>query len=54
VDNSRVAATAFGKGYREQHALNLKRRAARRAWRDMRANLHRNAVITVRPAWSAS
>ena len=34
VDNSRIAATAFGKGYCEQHALNLKRRAARGAWRD--------------------
>ena len=54
VDNSRIAATAFGKGYREQHALNLKRRAARRAWRDMRRNLHGNAVTTVHPAWSAS
>ena len=38
VDNSRIAATSFGKGYREQRALNLKRRAARRAWRDMRRN----------------
>ena len=54
VDNSRIAATSFGKGYREQHALNLKRRAARRAWRDMRANLRGNAVITVHAARRAS
>ena len=54
VDNSRIAATAFGKGYCEQHALNLKRRAARRAWRDIRRNPHRDAVFTVRPALRAS
>jgi hypothetical protein len=44
VDNSRIAATAFGKGYSDQHALNLRRRAARRA---MRINLRSNE-------WSAS
>jgi hypothetical protein len=54
VDNSRIAATAFGKGYSEQHSLNLKRRAARRMAREMRINLRSNAVITVRPAWRAS
>ena len=46
VDESCIAATAFGKGYREQHALNLKRRGARRAWRDLRS-LHRNVLVTV-------
>ena len=53
-DNSRIAATAFGKGYSEQHARNLKRRAARRMAREMRINLRRNAGITVRPAWRVS
>jgi hypothetical protein len=54
VDESCIAATAFGKGYREQHALNLKRRAARRAWRDMRNNLNRNVFVPVHAARSAS
>ena len=53
VDNSRIAATAFGKGYREQHALNLRQRAERRAAREMRNN-PRYAVITTKPARRAS
>jgi hypothetical protein len=49
VDNSSIAATAFGKGYREQHALNLRQRAERRAAREMRIN-PRYAVITAKPS----
>jgi hypothetical protein len=54
VDNSRIAASAFGKGYREQHAVNLKRRAARRAWREMRSNLHRNGLVAAHAVRRAS
>ena len=53
VDNSRIAATAFGKAYSERRALNLKRRAERRARREMYTHASNNAVI-VRPEWRAS
>ena len=35
---TKVASTAFGQGYAEQHALNLRRRAERRAARELRNN----------------
>jgi len=52
VDNSRIAATAFGKAYSERRALNLRRRAERRAKR-MRTHVSNNSVL-VRPEWRAS
>ena len=51
-DNSKIAATAFGKGYREQRALNLMKREQRRATRELRSS-PRYAVI-VRHEWRAS
>ena len=51
VDNSRIAATAFGKAYSERRALNLRRRAERRAIREMRGRFCSGAVITGPSAW---
>ena len=49
---TKIASAACAKGYAEQHALNVRRRAERRAKR-MRTHISNNAVL-VRPEWRAS
>lgn len=49
-----VARGACAKGYAEQHALNLKRRAERHAAREGTATPRSHALVTVRPARRAS